>query len=100
VDIGTKDKLSRGQGDRQFKEAAGDSDDDDDGCGQAAGRFSGKGKERAIPPKLVQPSIMVTVVDSDALKTFFILVSPLRVMQLDPEAYCNWQSSQDYLGSN
>ncbi|KAH0604233.1 uncharacterized protein H6S33_006610 [Morchella sextelata] len=37
-DIGTKDKLSRGQGDRQFKDVAGDSDDDDDGGAQTAGR--------------------------------------------------------------
>jgi hypothetical protein len=48
-----KDKLSRGQGDRQFKEAAGDSDDVDDGGGQAAGRCSRKGKEYAVPPELM-----------------------------------------------
>jgi hypothetical protein len=74
ADVGTKDKLSRGQGDRQFKETAGDSDDDNDGGGQAAERRSRKGKEHAVPPELVRPSIMVTVVDPDALGTFFILI--------------------------
>jgi hypothetical protein len=33
ADVGLKDKFSREQGDRPFKEAAGDSDDDDDGGG-------------------------------------------------------------------
>ncbi|KAH0605689.1 uncharacterized protein H6S33_004911 [Morchella sextelata] len=62
ADVGMKDKLSRGQGDRQFKEATGDSDaDDDDGGGQAAGRRSRKGKEHAVPPELMRLSIMVTV---------------------------------------
>jgi hypothetical protein len=84
VDIGTKDKLSRGQGDRQFKEAAGDSDDDDDGGEQAAGRRSHKGKECAVPPELVRPSIMVTVVDPDALRAFLILVPPPTYDWNDP----------------
>ncbi|KAH8144326.1 uncharacterized protein LAJ45_11688 [Morchella importuna] len=84
ADVGMKDRLSRGQGDRQFKEAAGDSDDDDDGGGQAAGRRSRKGKERAVPPELVRPSIMVTVVDPDALGAFFMLVPPPTYDWNDP----------------
>ncbi|KAH0604576.1 uncharacterized protein H6S33_006953 [Morchella sextelata] len=75
-DVGMKDKLSRGQGDRQFKEVAGDSDDDDNGGAQAAGSRSRKGKEHAVPPELVRPSIMVTVVDSDAPGAFFIIAPP------------------------
>jgi hypothetical protein len=75
-DVGMKDKLLRRQGDCQFKEAAGDSDDDDDGGGQAAGRCSRKGKEHAVPSELVRSSILVAVVDSDALEPFFILVPP------------------------
>jgi hypothetical protein len=84
ADIGTKDKLSRGQGDHQFKEAAGDIDNDDDGGGQAAGRHSLKGKEHAVSPELVRPSIMVTVVDSDSLGAFFILVPPPTYDWNDP----------------
>jgi hypothetical protein len=83
VDVGTKDKLSRGQGDRQFKEAIGDGDDDDSGV-QAAGRCSRKGKECAVPPELVRPSIMVIVVDPDALEAFFILVPPLLMTGIIP----------------
>ncbi|RPB07085.1 hypothetical protein P167DRAFT_550068 [Morchella conica CCBAS932] len=84
ADVGMKYKLSRGQGDRQFKEAAGDSDDDDDGGGQAARRRSRKRKERAVPPELVRPSIMVTVVDPDALGAFFMLVPPPTYDWNDP----------------
>ncbi|KAH0604498.1 uncharacterized protein H6S33_006875, partial [Morchella sextelata] len=47
LDVDMKDKLSRGQGDCQFKKPSGDSDDNDDG---------------------------VTIVDPDALSIFFILV--------------------------
>jgi hypothetical protein len=79
-----KDKLLRGQGDRQFKEAAGDSDDNDDGGGQAAGRHSRKGKEHAIPPELIRSSIMVIVVDSDPLGEIFILVPPPTHHWKDP----------------
>ncbi|KAH8146315.1 uncharacterized protein LAJ45_09758 [Morchella importuna] len=84
ADVGMKDRLSRGQGDRQFKEAAGDSDDDDDGGGQAARRRSRKGKEHAVPPELVRPSTMVTVVDPDALGAFFMLVPPPTYDWNDP----------------
>jgi hypothetical protein len=76
ADVGTKNKLSRGQGDRQFKEAASDSVDDNDGGGQVARRRSHEGKERPVTPELVRPSIMITVVDHDALRIFFILVPP------------------------
>ncbi|RPB06482.1 hypothetical protein P167DRAFT_580463 [Morchella conica CCBAS932] len=84
ADVGMKDKLSREQGDRQFKEAAGDSDDDDDGGGQAAGRRSRKGKERAVPPELVRPSTMVTVVDPNAPGAFCMLVPPPTYDRNDP----------------
>jgi hypothetical protein len=83
-DVGTKDKLSGEQGDRQFKEVAGDSDDDDDGGAQAAGRRSRKGKEHAVPPELVRPSIMVTVVDPDALGAFYIIIAPPTYDWNDP----------------
>jgi hypothetical protein len=74
ADVDMKDKLSRGQGDRQFKKPAGDSDDDDDSGVQAAGSHCRKGKEHAVYPEPVQRSIMITVVDPDALGAFFILV--------------------------
>jgi hypothetical protein len=53
MDVGMKEKLSRGQGDRQFKETASASDDNDDGSGQQAGRRSRKGKECTVPPELM-----------------------------------------------
>ncbi|KAH8144653.1 uncharacterized protein LAJ45_11362 [Morchella importuna] len=69
-----KEKLSRGQGNREYREAAGDSDDDDDG-GQPAQR-SRKRKRDPVSADLDRPSIMVTVVDPDALGAFFNVVPP------------------------
>ncbi|KAH8144567.1 uncharacterized protein LAJ45_11401 [Morchella importuna] len=73
-DVGQKEKLSRGQGNREYREAAGDSDDDDDG-GQPAQR-SRKRKRDPVSADLDRPSIMVTVVDPDALGAFFNVVPP------------------------
>jgi hypothetical protein len=82
ADVCKNDKLPRGQGDRQFKEAAGNSDDNDDGGGQGAGRRSRKGKVNAVPSELMRLSIIVTMLDSDALGPSFILLPP-------PTYYCN-----------
>ncbi|KAH0607332.1 uncharacterized protein H6S33_003320, partial [Morchella sextelata] len=82
--VGMKDKLSRGQGDRQFKDAASDSDDDDAGGGKAARRRSRKGKEHVAPTELVRPFIMVSIVDPDAIGAFFILVPPPTYDWNDP----------------
>ncbi|KAH8144279.1 uncharacterized protein LAJ45_11747 [Morchella importuna] len=82
-DVGQKEKLSRGQGNREYREAAGDSDDDDDG-GQPAQR-SRKRKRDPVSADLDRPSITVTVVDPDALGAFFNVVLPPTYDWNDPQ---------------
>ncbi|KAH8148287.1 uncharacterized protein LAJ45_07740 [Morchella importuna] len=82
-DVGQKEKLSRGQGNREYREAAGDNDDDDDG-GQPAQR-SRKRKRDPVSADLDRPSIMVTVVDPDALGAFFNVVLPPTYDWNDPQ---------------
>ncbi|KAI5841196.1 hypothetical protein DFP73DRAFT_597109 [Morchella snyderi] len=73
ADVGQKEKLSRGQGNPEFKEAV---DDSDDGDGGRHAERSRKRKRNQVPAELDRPSIMVTVVDPDALGAFFIIVLP------------------------
>ncbi|KAI5836694.1 hypothetical protein DFP73DRAFT_532538 [Morchella snyderi] len=78
ADVGQKEKLSRGQGNREFREVADESDDDD----EDNGRRSKKRKRDPVSADLHQqaeqfpPSIMVTVVDPDALGAFSVVAPP------------------------
>ncbi|KAI5838481.1 hypothetical protein DFP73DRAFT_600013 [Morchella snyderi] len=76
ADVGQKEKLSRGQGNREFKEAVDDSDDEDGG---RPAKRSRKCKWNQVPAELDRPSIMVTVVNPDALGAFFIIVRLLHM---------------------
>ncbi|KAI5839090.1 hypothetical protein DFP73DRAFT_530371 [Morchella snyderi] len=67
ADVGQKEKLSRGQGNREYKETADDSDDKDGGRPAERSR---KRRRDQVPTELGRPSIMVTVVDPDALGAF------------------------------
>lgn len=84
ADVSMKGKLSKGQGYRQFKKIASDTNNDDEGCAHAARRRFRKGKEHTLPAELVQPFIVVIVVDPNTLEAFFIIVPPPTYHWNDP----------------